>query len=141
MDYEDRFFSFFRKLIEKKTKTLCISHMQDISFCTYWTILKPMLEKSSIEVLKMDYCHPTVPEMLFMAQVLHKMSTLQEITISNIFPFDGVKALLAAAPPLLKRVHLRLYNHSKSPHYTPDEWHALQIQAHERSIQLTQTNA
>ncbi|KAH9121865.1 hypothetical protein AeMF1_006579, partial [Aphanomyces euteiches] len=108
-DTMDRFTSyldFFRHLLEKSVKKLCLRSIDSIGFETAWTKLTPMLDHSNVEELDIQECRLTTTRMNQVADSIQNLARLEKISVSSYVDCDGVVALIKGSPVSVRRIAL-----------------------------------
>ncbi|KAF0731398.1 hypothetical protein Ae201684P_006921 [Aphanomyces euteiches] len=101
IDYVSSYIHFFHQLIEKRVKTLTLCSIESVGFETAWAILKPILENSKVEELKIEDCDLSMARMNQVIDAIRNVSTLRSLFIGN----DVCREGLNGAYPWSTRVH------------------------------------
>ncbi|CAK4146685.1 unnamed protein product, partial [Aphanomyces euteiches] len=83
IDYVSSYIHFFHQLIEKRVKTLTLCSIESVGFETAWAILKPILENSKVEELKIEDCDLSMARMNQVIDAIRNVSTLRSLFIGN----------------------------------------------------------
>ncbi|CAK4640701.1 unnamed protein product, partial [Aphanomyces euteiches] len=131
VDYVSSYIHFFHQLIEKRVKTLTLRSIESVGFETARAILKPILENSKVEELKIDDCDLTMARMNQVIDAICNVSTLRSLFIGHDVCCKRLTALIHGAPASMRRIALQ-----QDINFRNKQWKALRATAEERLIRL-----